>query len=75
MVEAVQWFGFEAGPHNLGVIPWSRDGMGWLSSVRNNTKGQCGHRIVSGDWIIKDARGEVHSCKQGIFEQIYESVE
>ena len=71
IVEAVQWHGFEKGPHNLGITPlgFGNDGMGWIQTLEG------GHQVTPRDWIITGVKGERYPCKPDIFEATYEKVE
>lgn len=31
-------------------------------------------RVLNGDYILRGVKGEIYSCRQDIFEQIYEKV-
>jgi len=70
IVEAVQWLGFEKGPHDLSIVPIEEPpGHGWLETLEG------GHEVTPGDWIITGIKGEKYPCKPDIFEQTHESVE
>lgn len=71
VVDAVQWHGFEDGPHNLGVVPYNSpgdEGFGYIKTLEG------GHIVTPGDWIITGVKGERYPCKPDIFELTYESV-
>ncbi len=70
VVEAVQWHGFNKGPHNLGIQPHrAGDGTGWLHTLEG------GHIVTPGDWIITGIKGEKYPCKPDIFAATYDPVE
>ena len=41
---------------------------GWIDTLEG------GHRVCTGDWIIKGVKGEFYPCKPDIFEMTYEQV-
>lgn len=69
VIEAVRWHGFEDGPHNLGIVPFSQSGKGWIDTLEG------GHQVMPGDWIITGIKGEKYPCKPDIFEATYDLVE
>jgi len=74
VIEAIQWHGFEKGPHDLGVTSLGcglkdRPIMGWIKTLEG------GHEVTPGDWIITGIKGERYPCKPDIFEATYEKVE
>jgi len=67
VVEAVQWFGFKEGPHDLGIVPYNPDtNLGWIETLEG------GHAVTPGDYIITGIKGEKYPCKPDIFELTYE---
>ena len=72
VIEAVQWHGWEEGPHNLGIKllrSKAMSRMGWIGTLEG-----C-HEVTPGDWIITGVKGEKYPCKPDIFEATYEKVE
>ncbi len=67
VIEATQWFGFEKGPHDLGIVPHrDKSEKGWIDTLEE------GHAVTPGDWIITGVKGERYPCKPDIFEATYE---
>ena len=69
VIEAVWWLGFDKGPHDLGIVPKSPDGKGWIDTLEG------GHIVTPGDWIITGIKGEKYPCKPDIFEATYDAVD
>ena len=69
VIEAVQWHGFEEGPHDLGILPLS---PGSNQGIIETLEGD--HQVTPGDWIITGIKGEKYPCKSDIFEATYEPV-
>ncbi len=69
VIEAVQWHGFEKGPHDLGIVPLRSDGMGWIDTLEG------GHEVTPEDWIITGIKREKYPCKPDIFAATYEVAE
>ena len=42
---------------------------GWIDTLEG------GHIVCPGDWIITGIKGEIHPCKNDVFEATYEKVE
>ena len=68
VIEAVQWHGFEKGPHDLGIVLFQSNGKGRIETLEG------GHQVTPGDWIIIGIKGERYPCKPDIFEATYEPV-
>jgi len=69
VVDAVQWMGFENGPHNLEIVPYAPGtAQGWIQTLEG------GHVVSPGDWIITGVKGEKYPCKPYIFAVTYEPV-
>ena len=75
VVEAVQWYGFQTGPHDLGITSYrlagelgggQKDSLGWIETLEG------GHIVSPGDWIITGVKGERYPCKPDVFEMTYE---
>ncbi len=62
IIEAVQWHGFEEGPHDLGIVPYASNGTGWIDTLEG------GHIVTPGDGI----KDEKYTCKPDIFVATYE---
>ena len=72
IVEAVQWHGFEKGPHDLGIILFDPESdVAWLPTHAH----EWGFIVNPGDWIITNARHEKRPCGPEEFELTYEPVE
>ena len=74
VISAIQWHGFERGPHNLGIVPLPTttplpSNLGWMDTLEG------GHVVTPEDWIITGVKGERYPCKPDIFEATYESVD
>ena len=67
VIEAVQWNGFKEGPHDLGIVPKSPEGLGWIETLED------GYVVTPGDWIITGVKGERYPCKPDIFAATYEA--
>lgn len=78
VVEAVQWLGFEEGPHDLGVVmPPGEAEEAWIAVIGGLPVGWIetpeGGRIVrGGDYIITESGGGRYPCRPDIFEATYE---
>ena len=72
IVEAVQWHGFEKGPHDLGIEPtYQHPGVGWIIG----NKGRYWN-VSSESWLIMDEADNLDQvCKPDIFAATYEPVE
>ena len=68
VIEAVQWMGFEEGPHGLGIVPKDKGSKGWIETLEG------GHIVTPGDWIITGVKGERYPCKPDIFEATYDPI-
>ena len=81
VVEAIQWFlrgdhvavGYYRNPNDPGDRRCRICGQrmcqhGWID------RGEGGHTVCPGDWIITGVQGEHYPCKPDIFEATYEPV-
>ncbi len=63
IVDAVQWLGFEHGPHDLGVLLMKGGcDYGWIDTPEG------GRPVQSGDWLIRGEGDERYPIPPEIFE-------
>lgn len=81
IVEAVQWLGWDKGPHDLGIIQFDEDARlpyGFLPNNPREPHGM-GSFVSPGDWIItypsRDASLSLRvHCPAAQFDQYFEPV-
>lgn len=79
-IEAMQWDGSVESARE--IFKWAGPQISYHATSDGSRVGMwiCGferydsYDASPGDWIIKDAKGEVCPCKPDIFEQTYEAV-
>ena len=79
VLEAIQWSGDKdnikefTGQHCNNVVdedidPYKVIGISIITPEGSRT-------VMDGDWILKDVKGIIYSCKRDMFEKVYEKVE
>ncbi len=73
VVDAIQWVGQNS--HEiidfcgLANYYFPKDGEVYISTLEGD------HMIKINDYIIKDGKGKLYSCRPGIFESTHEKIE